>query len=113
MLPKKRRIPRKEFPFILKNGRRFSSYHILLYIAKNPVPEQSRFSFSISKKIFKRAVDRNKYRRRGYSIISKHLNQINSGYLFFFSFKRGKYPIEFPELGIEIVSLLSLAGVLI
>ena len=113
MLPKKRRIPKKEFPFILKNGKRLNSPHLLIYLAKNKDDAPSRFSFSISKKICKNAVDRNKYRRQGYSIISKNLNQTKTGYFCFFLFKKGKYPIQFSELNDEITSLLMGVGMLI
>lgn len=108
MLPKKRRIQRSMFTEILSKGRRVNSPHLLLYIF--PIKESlpSHFAFSISKKICKKAVDRNKYRRQGYSIISKHITEVVPGFLFFFSFKRGLYPISFDDLEKEILSILQI-----
>ena len=53
-------------------------------------------------------MDRNKYRRQGYSIIYKYLQKIPDGFLFFFSFKKGQYPVLFSELEKEIAGLLSI-----
>ncbi len=116
MLPQNRRIPKKYFPYILKNNKRHNSIHLLLYISpidpslKN---KQSRFSFSVSKKVCSLAVDRNKYRRRGYSIVSKYTKQVKDGYFCFFSFKKSTTPITFSVLEKEAKELLSLSGVLV
>ena len=72
----------------------------------------SRFSFSVSKKVASKAVDRNKYRRRGYSVIRNNINKIKSGFFSAFSFKKGEGPIKFSELEKEILGLLSSAGML-
>lgn len=116
MLPKKRRIERKEFSPILTTGKRYNSPHLLLYVAKigdNNKNKETKFSFSVSKKVCKNAVDRNKYRRQGYSVISKNIKQIKPGYLCSFSFKKGRGSIDFSTLEKEIVQLLSDALVLI
>ncbi len=113
MLPKTRRISKKEFPFILKSGSRFNSPHLLLYIAKTEANLPSRFAFSVSKKICKNAVYRNRYRRQGYSIISKYIKDVKNGYFCFFSFKKGIYPLSFDDLSKETTSLLSQFGVII
>lgn len=73
----------------------------------------SRFSFSVSKKVCPGAAKRNKYRRRGYSIISRYMKKINQGYFCFFSFKKGSVPAEFSVLEKEIKELLSTSLVLI
>ena len=112
MLPKKRRIERKEFDFILKNSHRYNSPHLLLYIAPNN-SDTTRFSFSISKKIYKHAVDRNLNRRRGYSVIRPIIDTISPGYLLFFTFKRGIYPLSFLDLQNEIIHLLRTSRVII
>jgi ribonuclease P protein component len=109
MLAKKRRIEKKLFSVSFQNSRRFNSPHLFLTLSKNE-NKPSRFSFSISKKICKHAVDRNRYRRRGYSVISKNLKNIPDGFLFFFSFKKGVYPVLFSDLEKEIVGLLQNAN---
>lgn len=107
MLPKNRRIPRKDFTYILQRGKRFHSPHFTLYIAHSEPQSLSQFSFSISKKIYKGAVDRNVYRRRGYNIISKKITEIPNGYFFLFTYKKGLYPVTFLELEKEVLDLVS------
>lgn len=116
MLPKNRRIARKDFPYILKNGKRYNSPALMLYVAPaDPIknPEPSKFSFSVSKKVCPKAVDRNKYRRRGYSVVSKNLNHTKPGHFCFFSFKKTPKPVNFQVLENEVKGLLSASGVLI
>ena len=113
MLPKKRRIPRKEFPKILAEGKRYNSPDLLLYSANINKNIPSKFSFSVSKKVFKNATDRNKYRRRGYAVINRHISKIKTGYLCFFSFKKGQSKITFKILEEQITDLLKQANVLI
>jgi|SRR3989344_114624 len=114
MLPKKRRISRKEFPYILKNGKRYNSPSLLLYVAPadQDGSKESKFSFSVSKKVCPKAVDRNRFRRWGYSIVRGSLEQVRSGYFCFFSFKKTLKPISFSVLEKEARELLSLSGVL-
>src|SRR3989338_9997717 len=104
MLPKKRRISRKEFPYILKNGKRYNSPSLLLYVAPadRDGSKESKFSFSVSKKVCSKAVDRNKLRRWGYSVVSDNLKQIGFGYFCFFSFKKTLKPNSFSVLEKEV-----------
>src|SRR3954469_8596110 len=114
MLPKQRRISRKLFPLILSTGRRHNSPHLLFYCApiENGTEKPSQFSFSASKKVAKLATDRNRLRRRGYSIITPLLPRIRPGYLCFFSFKKGSGTISFEVLEQEVATLLSQANLL-
>lgn len=91
MLPKNRRIEKKYFGKITKFGKRYNSDLFSLY--KLPISDKdtrvpSKFSFSVSKKVSKLAVDRNKLRRRGYSVVSKHIKSITPGFFYYFSFKK-------------------------
>ncbi|HEY4508704.1 MAG TPA: ribonuclease P protein component [Candidatus Paceibacterota bacterium] len=115
MLPKNKRIPKQYFPYILKNAKRYNSEHLILYIC--PIDsiiksKQSRFSFSLSKKVSPLASDRNKYRRRGYSVVSKYLKQTKGGFFCFFSFKKSKTKPTFDVLHGEIKELLETSSVL-
>jgi ribonuclease P protein component len=87
MLPKKKRIPRSLFPLLLKEGKTFKNDLFLVKIAFDKVPG-GKFSFSISKKIAKSAVVRNKMRRWGYHFIQNHLNMIPDALLANFSFRK-------------------------
>ncbi len=109
MLPKKRRIKRSEFANILSKGKRYNSEHLLLYVSPidpDGINKESRFSFSVSKKVSKLSVDRNKHRRRGYAVISRYLKDIKSGFFYFFSFKKSSNSIDFSLLEKEIKELL-------
>jgi len=113
MLPKTRRIARAEFPKILKNGKRYNSENLLLYVLKINPTSPTRFSFSVSKKVKKLAVDRNRCRRQGYSAVRSYLPDMQSGHLCFFSFKKNQKAVSFSVLENEIVNLLRAAGVLL
>jgi len=112
MLPKQRRIERKLFPQIISTGKRFNSTHLLLYKVTLEASTPSKFSFSVSKKVCKHAVDRNKHRRRAYSIVSKCIKQAKPSFLCFFSFKKDACSITYKDLEKEIVFLLGSASVI-
>lgn len=115
MLPKERRVPREDFSYILSNGVRFNSSKLLLYVAKIPSDRpknKTKIAFSVSKKVCPHAVDRNRYRRVGYSVIRPILGRIKDGYFLFFSYKKGSVPTTFKTLENEVLGLLSNASVL-
>jgi ribonuclease P protein component len=115
MLPKKRRISRKEFGHLFLNGKRFNSSAFLMNLVtkdKAFSSNDTRFSFSVSKKVSNSAVLRNKLRRRGYSVVEKNIEKIKTGFLISFSFKKGAEKYSFDQTEKEIVDLLSKASVL-
>jgi len=118
MLPKSQRIPRKDFSQILSLGRRYNSEHLLLYTRNLLTLGVSKFSFSVSKKVCKLAVGRNKFRRRGYNAIRRigligPMCHIKPGYFCFFSFKKNSSSISFSLLEQEILHLLQDSGVIL
>lgn len=115
MLPKNRRISRKEFGYILGNSKRHNSPSLLLYIAINNSNRSSlsKFSFSVSKKVCKIAVGRNRLRRLGYSVVSKKLPLIKDGFLLLFVFKKDSLNLDYIKLDKEIQGLLSDSGMLV
>ncbi|MDQ6985499.1 MAG: ribonuclease P protein component [Candidatus Dojkabacteria bacterium] len=64
MLSKKYRIPKTEIPNIIKRGKRISSEFFDLKIWHDDAIKNHRFSIVISKKVSKKAVTRNKIRRK-------------------------------------------------
>jgi ribonuclease P protein component len=115
MLPKTRRIERKYFSHILSSGKRYNSQSFTLYISKiedSSPKNHSRVAFSVSKKVVKTAVGRNKQRRRGYSAISKVYPTVKPGYFLFFVYKKG-FEIDYSSLEKEISALLSHSLVII
>jgi ribonuclease P protein component len=116
MLPKKRRISRATFPYIIRSGRRTNSPSLLLYTALvdgNTKEKETKISFSVSKKVCSGASDRNKHRRWGYSAVSPLLKNIKNGYYLFFCFKKTQKPLSFKQIQKEVLELLSVSGVLI
>src|SRR3989344_626391 len=66
MLSKNRRVPRVLFPEVIKSGK---SFHSGLFSVRVSPSSDSRISVSISKKVSKLAVVRNRTRRRVYSAL--------------------------------------------
>jgi ribonuclease P protein component len=86
MLPKEKRIPRKMFP-LLSNGTKVFKNNLFLLRFVVKIGLSSRFCFSVSKKVAKNAVARNKMRRAGYLILERHLSDIKPNVLALFSFR--------------------------
>lgn len=87
MLPKNRRIPRKMFPLLSNGAKSFRSNIFLVKFIKKPDQSASRFCFSVSKKVAKSAVIRNRMRRSGYRLLEKYLPKISSDSMVLFSFR--------------------------
>ena len=73
------------FPLLSNGTKTFKSNLFLLRFVSKDGP--SRFCFSVSKKIAKSAVVRNKMRRAGYRSLEKHFPEISSNILALFSFR--------------------------
>lgn len=101
MLARKHRINKKLFEEILKKGKIFSSDY--LYIKTLPISEKhSAFTFVVSSKVAKRAVERNKLKRRARHIVKKILPKIEKGLGVIIFFKKGVEKMTFSELEKEI-----------
>ena len=89
MFAKSRRIPRKMFPLLLNGAKVFKNNLFLLRFVpqSGPSPSRSRFCFSVSKKISKSAVVRNRLRRAGYRLLEKYVPQIKPNILASFSYR--------------------------
>ena len=79
MLPKKNRlIKKKDFEKILKRGKSFKEDFLVLKIKKNK-SEEVRFGFIVSKKVSKKAVLRNKIKRRLREVAKIKMKEIKKG----------------------------------
>ena len=74
--------------------------------------KEVRFSFVVSKKISKKAVERNKFRRIGYNTIQKNISSIKEGFLVAVFIKKSATKISKKELEKEIIFLLKKANLL-
>lgn len=76
MLPQENRLKKKnDFDKVFKRGQGFKQDFLYLKIRKNNL-KSSRFGFVVSKKFSKKAVIRNKIRRRLSELIRKKLPEI-------------------------------------
>ena len=80
MLSKKKRVTKKEFQNLMKEGKTFSTQLFLFFFIKKDLPQ---YSFVAPKKFFKNAVKRNKFRRLGYNILRSLPLEKGSGIFFY------------------------------
>jgi ribonuclease P protein component len=79
MLPKDNRIKKKnDFELIFNKGRTFKNSFFILKVLSNDL-KINRFAFVISKKVSKKAVERNKIRRRIVSFLEANLHNFKEG----------------------------------
>lgn len=109
MLPKNKRISRELFTKAFENTKVFHSS--LLTLRVNFPKEQKdaklmKFSFVVSTKVAKKAVERNLLRRRGYSIARGLLETVRPGIYMFF-FKKEAKDASFADLKKEIHDTIS------
>jgi len=90
MLPAKNRLTRRgDFSNTYRKGKAFYGENIAIKTAKNSLPE-TRIGFSVGKKFSKKAVLRNKARRKLREAVHFHLKQFKPGFdIVVFLKKRG------------------------
>ena len=103
MLPKNRRIPRKLLGLILESKKYFNSVHFSLRVAPSNV---TRVAISVSKKVSKYAVVRNRIRRRTYSAIQLLIPNLSHN-LYLLIAKQGAEKVKGKELENELKSLVA------
>ena len=108
MFPKSKRIPRKLFPLFTVGAKTFKNS--LFFLKLVPYEAESRFCFSVSKKVAKSAVVRNRLRRAGYRILSQFLPEIKSKVLVVLSFKT--VPKNNEELEKNLEAILKIANLI-
>jgi ribonuclease P protein component len=79
MLPKRNRLKKKaDFKKVFKKGKSCKNKYLFLKKVENNL-NQSRFGFLISKKNFRKSVQRNKIKRRLSDLIKTELPKIKGG----------------------------------
>ena len=107
MLSKKNSVSRQIFPTLLKRGRKYHSKHIFArIICCNDLAQPTKVSFVVSGKAVKSAVDRNKLRRIGKSVIYQNLDSIKQGCVIVFFFNKDIKEISKKEIRKEILDIL-------
>ena len=102
MLPKSRRIPREIFKSLSRSRNSFHSQNFLLRVAPSL---EARIAVSVPKKVSKKAVIRNKLRRRIYLAIRELFSTIKPG-LYSVIAKPGAEKIKNQDLKDELSRLI-------
>lgn len=104
MLPKKKRVTKRVFRVLMKEGKTFSTQLFLFYFIKNDFPQ---YVFVSPKNIFKNAAKRNKFRRIGYNILRFIPIQSGSG---IFVYKKQSVRATSQEIKENIIFILKKTG---
>jgi ribonuclease P protein component len=79
MLPEQNRLKKKtDFKKVFKKGKSYKNEYLFLKVVENNL-NQSRFGFLLSKKNFKKSIQRNKIKRRLADLIRSELPEIKKG----------------------------------
>lgn len=112
MLPSKHRITKKSFKDVLSRGKTFHSDYIYVKIA--PISaDPSIFTCVVSLKVSKKAVERNKLKRRARYIIRKVMPEIKKAQGIIVFFRKGSEKLNFQELEREIIGIFKKAKILL
>ena len=99
MLPQKNRLKKKEIKKILKEGKKIHSQSFLLFFLKNDL-KYSRFSVIVPLKFSKKAVERNKIKRKFREVLRRFF--LNLSFDGVFIIKEGAKKLNFWEIKKEI-----------
>lgn len=102
MLPKSKRIPRELFKNLLNSRKYLNSPHLILRIGPS---ERVGVAVSVSKKVSKKAVVRNRTRRRIYSAISPLIPDLDNN-LYLVVAKPGADKLKGEALKSELAELI-------
>lgn len=111
MLPKSRKLKGRDVFFLIyRTGKRFFTDYLTVYLKISR--DHSKFACVISKKAGKKAVARNKLRRRSYSIIRRYLPDLKEGGAIILVFKKGATELSYLELEKNILEIFKKAKLL-
>jgi ribonuclease P protein component len=106
MLPKENRLKKKkEFEAVFKGGRHIKSQNFFIKYLANGT-EQTRIGFVVSKKVSKKAVDRNKAKRRMREAFKNIDGKLKNGISIIIVAYPGLKGVKFKEVLAEIESAL-------
>lgn len=107
MFPKKNRIHSFFFK-ILGKGRIYHSPLFSVNVLKNKEDNNFRVSVVISKKIAKKATERNLLKRRFLSVLKNNKNLLKNDFLYIFYPKKDVQTADFKEIEFEIIKILKI-----
>lgn len=108
--PQSSRLKKKiDFSYLIHNKKKISGKNVLLYYVKIQDSGQ-KFAFSVSKKVDKKAVVRNKIRRQLKEIIRLNQHSINKRYDMLLIAKNTILDTDFKQLESEVKELMDRVG---
>lgn len=111
MLSKKNKIDKHLFKEVFEQGKKYNSNFFSIRIF--PIEEKNtRFSFVVPVRVSKKAVVRNKMKRRGRYIVSKVIYSIKEGFALIVFFKKESEKVDFDVLEKDLLSILRKTKVL-
>ncbi len=110
MISRSKRLNTKLFKEIIQKGIAFHGHFFTVRCLD--VQGLSRFGISVPKKVSKTSVERNKTRRRVYSILGKLQSKLISGKNVVFIMKNDSEKVDFTELSNEIEKIFVKSGLL-
>lgn len=113
MLPKKRRLAKKDFIFLFSKGKRAAFPAFNLIYAESGKNGKKKIGFIVSSNVSKKSALRNKLKRRARAIIYRHLKKISEQCFLAFIFKKEALNLSFSELEKEMAAALNEAGLAI
>lgn len=111
MLPRKNRIDKKLFPEFIKKAKTFSSDNVYLKAVYN-CPKDKAFAFVASLKVSKKAVERNKLKRRARAITYPLLKDVPNGTCVAVFFKSSIMGKKYLAIKDELTSLYKKAKII-
>lgn len=113
MLPKHHRLQLKgKLEKLKKEGRVVQGKHFALLLKKNKQKTNSQFAVIASKKIAKKAIERNHAKRRIFEAIREILENIKEGYEVVFLLKKPAVSNSYSQIKEEVLHTFSEAGIL-
>ena len=111
MLPKKNRIDKKFFPEFIKKAKTFSSENLYLKVAHD-CPKDKAFAFVASLKVSKKAVDRNRLKRRARAVTYPLLKDVPAGTCAAVFFRPAIMGKKYGQIKNELISLYKKAKII-
>ena len=112
MLAKKNKIDTSLFKEVMKSGKAYYFDCFSIRVLKKADLKNSRIAFVAPKKQFKKAVERNSAKRKGFNIIKNLYEEITPAYALIFFLKKEAEQLTFDDFQKEIISALKRVGVL-
>ncbi|MEK7134186.1 MAG: ribonuclease P protein component [Patescibacteria group bacterium] len=110
MLPQKRRISKAEFQSHARSGARRNGKYFSITIVFGKAGTPTKCAVVVSGKISKKAVVRNKVKRRAYEALAQHTPKIKKGLLAVFYARPEAKGATFREIADDIKNTMKTAG---